>query len=205
MTTSNRSTSGRKSAESRANNTRIEVEYIAKVYFEFLQFQRSTGISDLRVSNQQFDSMVQSYVQLGKIKQESYNKFKSFLNNCGINPLTMTKEQFITEISNGFVKNIINVNNDTLDRLENDFYTLLSAYNIAIPDILKRALFIEMGCSISKIYKDKALNNYFEKLATNGLSKVIWKEPQVVVQESDGCSGSRTIYGDLWDNLDKLK
>ena len=203
----NKITRGQKAAETRANNTKAEVEYIAKTYFEFLQFARSTGISELQLANTQFDNLIKGYIQLGKIKQESYNKFKSFLQNSNINPLSMTKTAFIKVISDGFDSSIINVNSDVLSNLENDFYKLLSVYNITMPDIVKKALFIQLGGSIAELYKDKSLIDYFFHTLANryGLSKVHWRNPEVLVEESDGCTGSRDIYAPLCERLDKLR
>lgn len=200
----NSSDRGKKAAETRAANTRAEVEYMSKVYFEFLQFCKSTGISNMAVANQQFDSMIKPYIDLGKIKQESYNKFKSYIANSNINPLTMTKEAFIQAASDGFASSITNCSNDTMKNMEKDFYNILSRYNVVMPKVLANALFISFGLNIANIYKDNSLRDYFNGLASSyGLNNVIWKGPEVVVDPGDGCSGSRVIYGKLWDNINK--
>lgn len=195
---------GKRAAETRAANTRAEVEYMAKVYFEFLQFCKSTGINNMKLANKQFDNMIRPYIELGKIKQESYNKFKSYISNSGINPISMSKEAFIQAASDGFSSNITNCSNDTMKNMEKDFYSLLTKYNVTMPTLLFNALFISFGMNITNIYKDRSLKEYFEQLAGSyGFERVDWRGPEVIVDEGDGCSGSRVIRGQLWDNLDK--
>ena len=58
-----------KAAESRQMNTRNEVEFLAKTYYNFLQFCASSGIGNLEMANDQFDGMVSSYIQLGKLRK----------------------------------------------------------------------------------------------------------------------------------------
>lgn len=203
------SVKGQKAAETRNNNTKNEVEFLAGAYFDFVRFHRSTGISDISVTNAQFDGTVTSYVQLGKIKKESYNKFKSILSNCGISVISTPREGFIQKVMAEFSASLVggvSTGSDMLQSLQADFGSLLNKYSINIADELKMALFIEFGMSVAAIYRDTELVKYFEALANrSGLGNVQWKGPQVVTRESDGCSGSRTMYGTLWTNLDKLK
>ena len=199
------STRGQKAAETRANNTKAEVEFLAKTFFEFTQFAIQSGITDTQTIINNFDGMVGNYVQLGKIKQESYNKFKSFFSNSNINVRTLSKEDFISRVTQDFEKSVVNCNDSMLKALGNDFFALLQKYNITMPNECKQALFIDLGLNIAAIYKDKNLEGYFNTLKNScGMSEVQFKGPQVITRYSDGCSGSRDVYSSLWNNLDRL-
>lgn len=195
-----------KAAESRQMNTRNEVEFLAKTYYNFLQFCASSGIGNLEMANDQFDGMVSSYIQLGKIKKESYNRFKGYIVNSNMNPLNMTCEDFVKQAVSGFEKSICNTSGDSLRRLEEDFYALLNKYNISMPNVVRQALFISVGLNIADLYQDRTLQEYFEGLANrSGMNKVEWRGPQVMLSPGDGCSGSRPTYGSLWRNLSFIK
>lgn len=200
-------TRGQKAAETRSNNTKAEVEFLAKTFFEFAQFSISSGITNTATISNNFEGMIVNYVQLGKIKQESYNKFKSFMMNSNISLRGTTKDKFISDVVKGFEGSLMNNFGDgMMESLRGDFFTLLQKYNITMPTEVKQALFIEFGTSLSKLYRDENMKQYFKSLAERLSSTTIeFNGPRVVTRESDGCSGSRTIYGSLWDNLDKLR
>lgn len=198
------STKRSKQAESRMANTKAEVNYLASAYYDCAQFVLNSGINDLGVVNKQFEQMISVYVNAGKIKRESYNKFRTIANNTGYTSLKNGKEAFVASISEGFDNGGIAPGNGGLQNMQRDFMEFLKKYNVVVPDKMKIALFIELGQSLSQLYDDPSIKDYFDKLASfNGLGNVEWKGPQVVTIRSDGCSGSRDVHGSLWRNRDK--
>ena len=193
-----------KQAQSRLNNTKNEVRYLAGCYYDCAQFVINSGISDIGIVNRQFEQMISVYVSQGKIKKESYNKFRTVLNNTGISALKESKQKFVAIMDKGFDNNTLVTDNTGLANMQKDFMAFLEKYNVMIPDKMRMALFIELGESLAQLYEDSSIKAYFDSLAnSNGLGSVEWKGPQVVTVESDGCSGSRTYYGSLWANRDR--
>lgn len=197
---------GRKAAETRANNTMNETGFIAKTYFEFMQFSRGTGVTSMAEINSNFDNMIQSYIQLGKIKRESYNRFKGFIQASNISPISMTKDAFVEAVCSSFDGSLSSINSNTLNKFEKDFFNLLAKYNMNPHVIMGKILFISLGKNIADMYKDKRLSDYFSEVAVRaGVDMVNFKSPEVLVSKSDGCTGSRDIYGSVWNNMDKLR
>lgn len=193
-----------KAAETRANNTAREVAYLAGAYYDCAKFVLNSGIDDLGVVNRQFENMLSTYIQAGKIKRESYSKFKRVLSNVGLGSLSGTKENFVNTIRS----NINSYNTSgVLEKLQSDFYAMLDNSGIKIPKKAKVILFTEFGLGISTLLSDTEIAKMLISNARSlGINNVDWIGPKVVVRtDGDGCSSGGATYDDVYANMDKVK
>lgn len=189
-----------KKAETRANNTKKEVQFLAGAYHDCACFVINSGFSDIGLVNQQFDSMLTNYINAGKIKKESYNKFKALFNSGGMTHLSESKESFVSAIMQLLEDS--NVDTTLVDNLQKDFNAMLSKHGIKVDELMKNALYLQLVGGIAELYRDQDLQKTVEMKARKcGLSSVRFTGPQICTY-SDGCSGRR--YGSLFTNREML-
>lgn len=193
-------TPAEKAAETRVSNTRKEVQFLAGAYYDCAVFVFNSGFNDMNIVNSQFENMLTTYINSGKIKKESYSRFKNILRDLGYK-LPNSKEQFIGMILNEFDANGFVINRD-VSKFKKDFEKLLSDSNISMPSTMRDALFLNTLWGIGEINSDKAILDQVETMAnTSGLSGVKFTGPQIITY-SDGCS--HITWGSLFTNRDKL-
>lgn len=185
------------SAKARLENTKREVRFIAGAYYDYCKFAFGSGYcANVEAVNNEINKAINKFVTSGKIKRESYNKFIKLFNSVGRKSLNNSREAFIKII---------------IDLIDTEEYNKLATQNKLTTLYIS---FIEMleknGIKMSQRKVDMAYVTLMKMFAEAnvlddgttsdlaakfGFSNILWETPKVIIQPSDGCCGSRDIYG----------
>lgn len=188
-------------AESRLNNTKKEVRFLASAYYDCEAFVLNSGVTDRDLINKQFNTMLGVWLRDCKVKRESYNKFTELLSKVKGTKYS-TKEEFVELICSRLEERKITTIDENKYRAS--FNRFLSDCGIKIGDkLVQEALFLNTLYSIAEIQSNKTLIEQIKDRAdTIGLDKMQFTGPRIVTW-TDGCS--HTTYGSLFSNLDKMQ
>ncbi len=191
-----------KKSESRENRTKNEVVFLAGSYYDCAQFVSNSGFDDIGIINQQFDSMLDRYISAGKIKRESYSRFKRILANCGYESLNKDRQSFINTIATNFNHTDVNA---LMSRIHDSFVVMLNSSGLKLSDRSAKLLYLDFLNNLSEVLNDSEFESYVNKSTGQlGLSNVKFTVPRVIIKRSDGCMGSRDSYGSAfkYDGVD---
>ena len=190
------------SSASRQQNTRNEVRFLASAYYDCAVFVHNSGFSDINIVNRQFESMLNNYISAGKIKRESYNKFKRIIDQVSSKSFGGAKDKFIKIVMDYFDSGDAVENRFQGNNFEKEFYQLLDKYGMSDgPKIYRSVAFAQLLRNLAQIYDSTALENYFNTVVSRDvLGAVQFDNPRIVTYD-DGCSGGKR-YGSVFDNPD---
>lgn len=192
-----------KAAETRASNTRREVLFIASGYYDCAQFVFNSGFRDIGIVNNQFDTMMNTYVSTGKVKRESYKKFQEVALGIDITSFN-NKDIYINAIKNAIDASMVYGSKVSSSKLFKDFQGLLSKYGLSLGDKKEQLIFLDLLNDLADASNSSTLAEMLDdKKVEWGLRSVNFTEPRVRTSNGDGC-GHGITYGSALRNWDKV-
>ena len=191
-----------KSSESRANNTRNELIFLAQAYYDCAQFVFNSGFRDISIVNNQFNNMLATYVGSGKIKRESYNKFMELA--VGIDITRYTKPVYVNTITEAFDNSTALGDKFRGGRVRKDFKEFMRGLGLNIGKDKEDIIYLQLMFDIAAATGNSAIKELATKQRSEmGMTSIEFKGPQTMVSDGDGC-GHGVRYGNALEYFDKV-
>lgn len=196
-----------KAAITRKNNTRNELKFIAKSYYDCYIYVHNCGFTDIETVDRQFEPMVQIAILANKIKNESFEKFKK------IKLWIHVARHDIWDFPNSdlFVEEVLRYFDMTTapadvtpisNNLYKNFKLFLKENNLNISNNIADIAFIELLYSLAYATDNKSLESVAAKYKNAlGYGNVKFEGPQIITYD-DGCSHRR--MESLFKNMELL-
>lgn len=203
-TSTNNQSHRSKAAESRVANTRMEVGFLASAYYDCAQFVFNSGFSDIKIVNGQFNNMLNNYINAGKIKKESYNKFMEL--SVGVNIMKYRKDDYIRAIEMAFEQS--SALSDKFkgggNKVRTEFKELLKSLGLNISAEKEQIMYLQFIYDVAEATGNTGIKALADKQKSEmGFDYIDFKGPQMRISDGDGC-GHGIIHGNALAYFDKV-